>query len=443
MTAKKSGNAQRSGLGIGAIIIVVLLYVLLQSFGGGDDGVTTNPSDAPVAVNAVRADVDAATAAENAPSGMPLITVDELPPEAVTTLLLIQAGGPFPYRQDGATFQNREGLLPQESNGYYAEYTVETPGSDDRGARRFVTGDQGEFYYTDDHYGSFAWLVLPATEADSSADSSASAESSAAEASSQDSGPDTSGTGNELPAGMQQVTLDELPPQAADAVDRIAAGGPFAYSQDGGLFENREGLLPAQPAGYYTQYTVETPGIDGRGDRRMVVGKAGEAYYSNDRFASFVQIDLAGEALIPGAAAGAGLGAETEAVVATGNTTSAPATDQNTTAADKRKADIAASAARAPQGMALIFLNELPPEAIDTLVLIANDGPFPYRQDGATFQHRERELPREPEGYYREYTVETPGSDDRGARRIVVGDGYEYYYTDDHYDSFSWIVLVE
>ncbi|MCB0130219.1 MAG: hypothetical protein KDD78_05210, partial [Caldilineaceae bacterium] len=424
MTAKKSGNAQRSGLGIGAIIIVVLLYVLLQSFGGGDDGVTTNPADAPVAVNAVRADVDAATAAENAPSGMPLITVDELPPEAVTTLLLIQAGGPFPYRQDGATFQNREGLLPRESNGYYAEYTVETPGSDDRGARRFVTGDQGEFYYTDDHYGSFAWLVLPATEADSWAG-----------ASNQDNAPDTSGQQDDLPAGMQQLPLDELPPQVADAVDLIAAGGPFAYSQDGGLFENREGLLPAQPTGYYAQYTVETPGIDGRGDRRMVVGKAGEAYYSNDRFASFVQIDLAGETLIPGSAAGSTTSETTSETMSESASASAPATSPSTTAADKRKADIAASAARAPQGMALIFLNELPPEAIDTLVLIANDGPFPYRQDGATFQNRERILPREPEGYYREYTVETPGSDDRGARRIVAGDGYEYYYTDDHYDS--------
>jgi ribonuclease T1 len=68
---------------------------------------------------------------------------------------LIEAGGPFPYRQDGATFQNREGLLPSEPAGYYREYTVETPGSEDRGARRIIAGKGGELYWTDDHYASF------------------------------------------------------------------------------------------------------------------------------------------------------------------------------------------------------------------------------------------------------------------------------------------------
>lgn len=79
-----------------------------------------------------------------------------LPPEAHDTLDLIEAGGPYPYPQDGTVFQNREGLLPAQSSGYYHEYTVETPGSDDRGARRIVTGEpEQEDYYTADHYESF------------------------------------------------------------------------------------------------------------------------------------------------------------------------------------------------------------------------------------------------------------------------------------------------
>ena len=79
-----------------------------------------------------------------------------LPAEAHDTLDLIEQGGPFPYPQDGTVFQNREGILPAQPTGYYHEYTVETPGSPDRGARRIVTGEQqDEDYYTADHYESF------------------------------------------------------------------------------------------------------------------------------------------------------------------------------------------------------------------------------------------------------------------------------------------------
>ncbi|WP_235578020.1 ribonuclease domain-containing protein [Pseudoxanthomonas sp. Root630] len=80
-----------------------------------------------------------------------------LPPEARATLTLIQQGGPFPHRQDGAVFQNREGRLPRQARGYYHEYTVDTPGLDHRGTRRIVTGGNppSEYYYTDDHYDSF------------------------------------------------------------------------------------------------------------------------------------------------------------------------------------------------------------------------------------------------------------------------------------------------
>ncbi len=92
--------------------------------------------------------------------GLPVIPRDRLPPEARETLALIEQGGPFPYRQDGSIFQNRERLLPRKPAGYYREYTVVTPGSPDRGARRIVMGDAGEIYYTADHYRSFA-RVLP------------------------------------------------------------------------------------------------------------------------------------------------------------------------------------------------------------------------------------------------------------------------------------------
>lgn len=80
-----------------------------------------------------------------------------LPPEAQHTLTLIQRGGPFPHRQDGSVFQNREGRLPRQPGGYYREYTVDTPGLDHRGTRRIVTGGKPprEYYYTDDHYESF------------------------------------------------------------------------------------------------------------------------------------------------------------------------------------------------------------------------------------------------------------------------------------------------
>jgi ribonuclease T1 len=92
----------------------------------------------------------------DAVSGLPWIQQSELPPEALRTLQEIDDGGPYDYPgKDDTTFTNAEGLLPDHESGYYREYTVETPGSPDRGARRIVTGDGGEFYYTDDHYRSF------------------------------------------------------------------------------------------------------------------------------------------------------------------------------------------------------------------------------------------------------------------------------------------------
>jgi ribonuclease T1 len=90
---------------------------------------------------------------------MATIALDRLPPEARDVIQLIARGGPFRYRQDGQTFENREGLLPRKANSYYKEYTVETPGASDRGARRIIGGQQGELYYTDDHYASFRRVI--------------------------------------------------------------------------------------------------------------------------------------------------------------------------------------------------------------------------------------------------------------------------------------------
>ena len=98
----------------------------------------------------------------------------------------------------------------------------------------------------------------------------------------------------------------------------------------------------------------------------------------------------------------------------------------------------AVMAREAPKAIPEVAIAELPREARETLTLIKRGGPFPYRKDGSTFGNFEQRLPVHSRGYYREYTVPTPGATDRGARRIVAGaDGY--YYTEDHYGSFRRI----
>ncbi|WP_414691172.1 ribonuclease domain-containing protein [Noviherbaspirillum sp.] len=88
-----------------------------------------------------------------------VIAVHELPREAQQTLTLIKKGGPFPYVKDGVVFGNYEGVLPRRKRGYYHEFTVKTPGTRSRGARRIIAGgdpmSSGEYYYTDDHYATF------------------------------------------------------------------------------------------------------------------------------------------------------------------------------------------------------------------------------------------------------------------------------------------------
>jgi guanyl-specific ribonuclease Sa len=182
-------------------------------------------------------------------------TLESLPSQATTTVQLIQAGGPFPYpKNDGVVFDNREGVLPAESSGYYHEYTVPTPGSPDRGARRIVTGSADQYYYTGDHYASFCQIS------------------------------DVPGGGGSVPA------CGSVPSQVTDTIALVKAGGPFAYPEDGEVYQNREAILPAENSSYYHLYTVPTPGTSGRGDRRLVTGADGEDYYTADNYGSFCAV---------------------------------------------------------------------------------------------------------------------------------------------------------
>ena len=120
----------------------------------------TTPATATRTATAARATATATTPRNQPPtptpdSKTPTLAFAQLPPEAQQTIRLIDQGGPFPYDRDGIVFGNRERLLPLQAEGYYHEYTVITPGSSDRGARRIIAGSRGELYYTADHYKSF------------------------------------------------------------------------------------------------------------------------------------------------------------------------------------------------------------------------------------------------------------------------------------------------
>ena len=125
-------------------------------------GILTSACGTPAvpAASTAAGNATAASLGADPDSGLPLVDLVALPPQAAETMALIGTNGPFAYRQDGAVFENRERILPGADRGYYHEYTVETPGSADRGARRIVVGNQGEAYWTDDHYASF-WRIVP------------------------------------------------------------------------------------------------------------------------------------------------------------------------------------------------------------------------------------------------------------------------------------------
>ena len=135
---------------VGAVVALVLLGLLLLWGGAGQETVPASPTGTSASARIPPAGRDPGT-------GLPVVTLGSLPPEAQQTVRLIDRGGPFPYAKDGAVFGNRERLLPARRSGWYREYTVPTPGEDDRGARRIVTGDRDrELFWTDDHYASFA-----------------------------------------------------------------------------------------------------------------------------------------------------------------------------------------------------------------------------------------------------------------------------------------------
>ena len=95
------------------------------------------------------------TALAKGPAPLGDVAVASLPKEARETLAQIKSGAKFAHPKDGSTFGNREKILPAQKRGYYREYTVKTPGSRTRGARRIIKGGGGELFYTDDHYNSF------------------------------------------------------------------------------------------------------------------------------------------------------------------------------------------------------------------------------------------------------------------------------------------------
>ncbi|MET1022087.1 MAG: ribonuclease domain-containing protein [Arthrobacter sp.] len=147
----------------------------------------------------------------------------------------------------------------------------------------------------------------------------------------------------------------------------------------------------------------------------------------------------------PGASAGQPSAAPSSAALPDTGKTSAGKTSAGPSSAGQPAATAAAappaSAAIAnPSGLPEVRASELPAEARRTLALIAQGGPYPYTRDDVPFGNFERILPRQPSGYYREYTVPTPGESDRGARRIVAGKAGEKYYTSDHYNSFKFII---
>ncbi|WP_353950589.1 ribonuclease domain-containing protein [Knoellia sp. S7-12] len=146
----------RSSLSWLAPLLVAVLVAGLWWVATRDD--TLSPGDSPGAQATATAGPSgtAYPSNENTPdSGLDTIAESKLPKEARAVLVLIRAGGPYKYDQDDKTFQNREGILPSQERDYYREYTVETPGSDDRGARRIIGGRDGDRYWTTDHYDSF------------------------------------------------------------------------------------------------------------------------------------------------------------------------------------------------------------------------------------------------------------------------------------------------
>ncbi len=153
--------------GLMAMVLVLGVVVGIWFLSGGDPGTPTSGGTGVEITDPTPSEPAGAGARSEGPrpgsvdplTGLTWVSLDTLPPEAADTIDAIDAGGPFGYDQDGATFENREGILPDRPAGTYTEYTVITPGSPDRGARRIVAGDPGELFWTADHYDSFERII--------------------------------------------------------------------------------------------------------------------------------------------------------------------------------------------------------------------------------------------------------------------------------------------
>lgn len=141
-------------LGIVAIAVAAVFVLGRGTTSAVDNAAPGAPANAP-APSASNATPSELVGSPNVAT----VKVSALPPEGRDTLKLIASGGPFPYKQDGVVFTNREGRLPKKAKTYYHEYTVKTPGAPTRGTRRVITGSVGEQYYTADHYATFRRIV--------------------------------------------------------------------------------------------------------------------------------------------------------------------------------------------------------------------------------------------------------------------------------------------
>lgn len=186
-------------------------------------------------------------------SGFSHTTFAALPPEATKTYNLIQTNGPFPYPDnDGVVFSNRENILPACTSGYYHEYTVPTPGATNRGTRRIITGNGGEYFYTGDHYATFKVIDV-------------------------NGGGSTHACGDL--AGLTKIGYSQLSSAAKTVVNNVRGGAT------GTTYQNREAVLPACASGYYQLFTVGT-------NDRVISGKGGELAYTPDKYVTFKRIDL-------------------------------------------------------------------------------------------------------------------------------------------------------
>jgi ribonuclease T1 len=138
------------------LTVIVTSFFITWTFDHEGETVTLGGDPEPTAAPATGAASGIESGDTDPESGLPWVLEEKLPVTGQATLALIDQGGPYPFPgKDGSTFGNFEGLLPDHARGYYAEYTVVTPGSADRGPLRVVAGDGGEFYWTEDHYESF------------------------------------------------------------------------------------------------------------------------------------------------------------------------------------------------------------------------------------------------------------------------------------------------